>query len=439
MKLLESILQQNYVWKVGVIMNILLSAFACEPNMGSEPGVGWNFVRILSKNHHVTVLTEIHQKEKIEAVSELPELQNVRFVFIKGPFRNLLYKRNHHGNKVAIFLYYYMWQIIAYLTAKDLSKSNQYDVVHHVTYCVFRVPSFLYLLGKPFIWGPVGGGEKAPLALYKLKYFGLKSFIREMARSLSNVIMSRDIFVRLCAKKAGSILATTEQTKELFDKKIWDKISIFSANRLGNEILEIKNKMVDTKTVCNNSKFKVIYAGQLRGLKGVHLALMAFDKFRKIVPNSELIIVGEGETKNILVKLTKKLGLEHHVIFREWMNRESLFKVFTDCQVFLMPSLHDSSSLVVIEAMLFGLPVVCLDLGGPGMIITDKVGVKVKAVTSEQVVKDLSCALLFLYQNEETRMRMAKNAEKFALEYSNDQNVINILDNIYHNCRTQTS
>lgn len=38
-------------------MKILVSAYACEPGKGSEPGVGWSFVNELAKKHNVTVLT----------------------------------------------------------------------------------------------------------------------------------------------------------------------------------------------------------------------------------------------------------------------------------------------------------------------------------------------------------------------------------------------
>jgi hypothetical protein len=38
-------------------MKILISAYSCEPGMGSEPGVGWNIAREVAKYHEVWVLT----------------------------------------------------------------------------------------------------------------------------------------------------------------------------------------------------------------------------------------------------------------------------------------------------------------------------------------------------------------------------------------------
>ena len=48
-------------------MRVLLSAFACAPNRGSEPGVGWNWALALAKNNDVTVLTREENRREIEA------------------------------------------------------------------------------------------------------------------------------------------------------------------------------------------------------------------------------------------------------------------------------------------------------------------------------------------------------------------------------------
>ena len=58
------------------------------------------------------------------------------------------------------------------------------------------------------------------------------------------------------------------------------------------------------------------------------------------------------------------------------------------------PSLHDSGGWVCLEAMAAGRPVICLDLGGPGLQVTEKTGIKVKASTPTtpwQIWRRLSC------------------------------------------------
>ncbi len=46
---------------------IFVSAYACEPGKGSEPGIGWNVVNQLSRYFEVHVLTRANNREVIEA------------------------------------------------------------------------------------------------------------------------------------------------------------------------------------------------------------------------------------------------------------------------------------------------------------------------------------------------------------------------------------
>ena len=48
-------------------MKVLVSAYACEPGKGSEPGVGWQWVRQIARFHDTWVITRANNREKIEA------------------------------------------------------------------------------------------------------------------------------------------------------------------------------------------------------------------------------------------------------------------------------------------------------------------------------------------------------------------------------------
>ena len=62
-------------------MNILLIAFACEPNKGSEEGVGWNWAINLAKKHKVYVITRGQEQEFIEKNSTKEERENIEFFY----------------------------------------------------------------------------------------------------------------------------------------------------------------------------------------------------------------------------------------------------------------------------------------------------------------------------------------------------------------------
>ena len=89
---------------------------------------------------------------------------------------------------------------------------------------------------------------------------------------------------------------------------------------------------------------------------------------------AELRIIGDGPERARLEKLIRELDLENEVRLLNWMTQDGLFREMSECDVFLFPSLRDGGGLVVVEAMAAGKPVVCLNLAGPGLHVTEACG-----------------------------------------------------------------
>jgi glycosyltransferase involved in cell wall biosynthesis len=158
--------------------------------------------------------------------------------------------------------------------------------------------------------------------------------------------------------------------------------------------------------------FHVLSAGRLVRIKGFDLAIKAFGNFARQHPDAQFTIVGEGPELARLQGLTRTLGLERQVRFEGWMAREQLFTRMASCDVFLFPSLRDGGGLVVVEAMAAGKAVICLDLGGPGLHVTDQCGIKVTPRSPEQAVTEMAAALERLYNDRELGVRMGKAARQ---------------------------
>ena len=71
------------------------------------------------------------------------------------------------------------------------------------------------------------------------------------------------------------------------------------------------------------------------------------------------------------------------------------------------------------EAMAAGRPVICLDLGGPALQVTEETGFKIPANSPEQVVRDIAHAMLKLAKEPELRVRMGKAGRRRVKEYFN--------------------
>ena len=172
-------------------MNILLSAYACEPFKGSEPAVGWNWAQELSKQgHNVYVVTRKNNEGNINKYYK-NKPKKIKFIYYDLP--NLfikLFSRKGKSNPLS-FLYFF-WQIGIYFVIKPYIKKIKFDYIHHVTFVSLRYPSFLCYLNVPFLLGPVAGGDKVPIKL--TKKFRLKNKLFEYLRDLINYLLNQFIF-----------------------------------------------------------------------------------------------------------------------------------------------------------------------------------------------------------------------------------------------------
>ena len=145
-------------------LKVLVSAFYCEPGKGSEEGVGWNMAREIARHHEVWTLTRLKNRRSIEAEMSRVPVPRLHFVYCDLPSWGRWWAR---GQLLEWHLYYYLWQIYIYFVARRLHREVRFDLLHHVTFVKYWIPSFLALLPVPFVWGPVGGGESAPRSFWR--------------------------------------------------------------------------------------------------------------------------------------------------------------------------------------------------------------------------------------------------------------------------------
>jgi glycosyltransferase involved in cell wall biosynthesis len=99
---------------------------------------------------------------------------------------------------------------------------------------------------------------------------------------------------------------------------------------------------------------------------------------------------------------------------------------------FLFPSLHDSSGNVVLEALSSGLPVVCLDAGGPALLVDPSCGFKVRPGAPQQVVEDLARALAALADDRRLARSMGQAAFHRAREHFSWTHQVSRMERLYH-------
>jgi glycosyltransferase involved in cell wall biosynthesis len=385
-------------------MKVLLSAFACGPDQGSEPGVGWNWVRQIGRKHEVWLLTvDAHRGEMERGVPA-----NVHVIHV--PSQRLYGWLLTRGVRGTDWIYYYWWQVKVYWIARRLQKKIGFDLAHHVTFVSWRTPSLLCLLPIPLIWGPVGGGETVPRPLRP--ELGWKGRVFEVVREICQHVSQWDPFVRLTMRRATAILVANRDTAAIIPARYQSKVRTFPG--IGMNASEKIEPAVHGDM--EKAGFLVLYAGMLESRKGLPLALKAFERLMRSRADARLLIIGKGRERPRLAALAARLGLGDRVRFTGSLPRAQVLGWMQTADVLLHPSLRDSGGGVLLEAMMAGKPVVCLDLGGPGEIITDECGFKVRAGDSDQVVSDMAAALEKLAADPALRQRMGEAGRRRVLE-----------------------
>jgi len=401
-------------------VKILLSAYACEPDKGSEASVGWHWaVELARMGHEVWVITRSNNRAAIDKALQTDSSENLHFRYYDLPVWAKWWKKGNRG----VHLYYIIWQWGAYRLALSLAKNTEFDVVHHVTFVSARQPSFMGLLPIPFIFGPVAGGESAPWWLRKS--YPLKGWLRDLWRDVANIGVRFDPLMHLTFAKASKIYVTSEQTLRLIPKRYRSKAAV----KLAIGVESIQGYQPARLKAAAEDSFRVIFVGRLLYWKGLHLGLRAFAELKKHVPAARLTVIGSGPDEKWLRSLVARLQMNDAIEWVPWLSRVDVLLEYQQQDILLFPSLHDSGGMVVLEALASGLPVVTLDIGGPGLIVDVHCGVIVKTTgkREQDVVLALAAAMRRLCENQDLRVSLADGARACAEEHL----WVRLIDSIY--------
>ena len=365
-------------------MKVLISAYACEPGKGSEPGVGWNWALQAARFHEVWVLTRRNNRAPIEAAMKQAQVPNLHFVYHDLPAWARFWKRGPRG----VYLYYLLWQLTAVRRVRSLRRQIGFDVGHHLTITSFRFPSLFAWTDIPYVWGPLAGGEHPPVRFYAS--FGVGPAIKQFVRHLSTLFIKVDPMVRMTASRARVILACTEQSLSALPRSARARAEVVTATAY-----DVDPEAPRAAHAAGH--MRLLYSGRLVYWKGMQLGVAALGELLRSRPGTTLTIAATtgndaGERK-ALRRIAEEHGISDSIHYADGLSRDEALAIYADHDVLLFPSLQDSGGTAVLEAMAAGLAVVCLDLGGPALAVTDETGVRVPARNPRQAVRDLAAAL----------------------------------------------
>lgn len=390
---------------------ILMTAYAVDPYKGSEEGTGWNLIFEAAKNNRVIAVTRKNNKQNIDEymqmhITHTAVYSNIHFLYFDLPRWLIWWKKG----PLLSALYFYIWQICVALWL--LYKRPVFDIAHAVNFHSNWTPSFLWLLGRPFVWGPVGNHPKIPVQ-YLTKVYGRNAYIKDrLLWMIKCFSWYADPFVYICKNRAEKIFCVNSQSAEVL--RIPEHKKIFMPAVASEEGLLDCNH--------DDENFTVLSVGRFVPLKGFDLTIRAFSLFHNCLPASEknktsLHIIGSGPEKERLLSIIKKEKKEHVITISDWMSRADVITNFKNSSAFLFPS-HEGAGMVLAEAMSFGMPVICLDNYGPGEYVHPQTSLKVKQRSYDDTVLMLAGRLRQLYDNrllyeKESRLSLERYRKLF--------------------------
>src|SRR6516162_2753673 len=389
-------------------MKLLISAFSCAPNRGSELGIGWNCATEAHRlGHEVCVLVcPAHRDAIASAVRQNAALKEIRWVFPELAYWPVEQGKEPKWSRT----YNLLWQRAALRAARELQHRVGFDAIHHLTWGGVREPTFLGSLGPPLIIGPIGGGETSPSSLRD--GFHLRGKILETLRDLSNSTISINPLVRDGLANAAVIFVKTCDTLNLLSRAMRKKTVVFME-------LAVQTSQIGSSRMPRQTPTRLLYAGRLLYWKGVHIAIQAFAMLLKKIPNARFTIVGSGPEEARLKADVLARKIKDSVDFISWLPQNNLFELYDSHDLLLFPSLHDSSGGVVLEALCHGMPVVCPDLGGPKDIVTPKAGVVIKTtgLNTTQVASNIANEVYNVLESPTTLTQFSSGAISRASEF----------------------
>lgn len=395
-------------------MKILISAAACNPYRGSEAGVGWTAVCRIACDHEVYVLVDSNNKEGWEKGRQeglIPE--NVQVRFLRKKTR---YVENRLIARIQSWLWYAAFNRLVLSAAQQWHKEEQFDLCHQVTIAAWRMPSLLWKLPIPFIWGPIGGTAYIPKNFRAI--LSLPARIFETARDIQTWIATRSTAFRESMTNTAVIFAANEETEHFLRKFRGNKPLIrLPIVSVSSEKIELFKR---AKTVTNPSGPLILFAGgNIEGRKGVSLALKALAKVKKQGIKFHYTVAGGGPDIANLKKLAANLDLSEEVEFHPGYSGKAYIEALQASDIYFLPSFRESTPVTLIEAYLAGCYPVVADTSAQGEIVRLAGGHAVPTETVGDLVDGLAEAMNWCSRHREQLSELADESRERVVKYFN--------------------
>jgi glycosyltransferase involved in cell wall biosynthesis len=370
---------------------VLILAEAANPQMTSVPLEGWSLARAIADICDVHLVTQIRNREAIEATGwndglQFTAIDSERVARPINRLEGLLRGGTGKGWTTVMalrWLPYLYFEHLAWQHFKKDLRSGRFDLVHRITPISPTLPSpiasKLARIGVPFVIGPLNGGLPWPKEFSTTRHAEREwlSHIRNAFRFLPGYRATR--------KNASAILIGSHATWDQMPARYHQKCVYVAENAIDPARFSMQSTRQATRPL------RCIFVGRLVPYKGPDMLLEAA---KPLLKSGEITLsmLGDGP---LLSTLRQQVETEEipGVDLPGWIPHEQLQHRLAESDLFVFPSIREFGGAVVLEAMAMGCVPIVVDYGGPGELVTESTGVKLPLGSRTQIVERLREAI----------------------------------------------
>ena len=390
---------------------VLVTAYACEPEKGSEPGVGWGWSNALAAHVDLTVVTRANNQEVIEEWYERtdPEgkLRRPRFEYYDPPRWALWLKRK---KILPVQMFFGLWKLGVALRYRR--RLGEFDLIHQLTYGSIVFPGLWWRSPKPVVLGPIGG--TSTVSENYISLYG-KRIWKERFRAF--VIRHWDLlpWARLSFRRADLIACSNSEANEILAKRYPGKTETMT--EIGAERSRVTLGELPKH---EGNDLKLVWIGMVEPWKAWSIAIQAVRRANDLLGDEgtvSLTMLGRGQEEGAAHALAEKLGLGERVTFFQRIPLDDLHDLIEKSHAMVFSSVKDTSGTVVLEGMGHGKAMLCINHQGVGDMTTDETAIRVEPGTIEETVEGFAEGMVRLAKDPELRERMCLASRERVLEH----------------------
>ncbi|MCC5846412.1 MAG: glycosyltransferase family 4 protein [Verrucomicrobia bacterium] len=391
---------------------IFINAFACDPEKGSEPGIGWTWVSFIAKRYPTHLVTAEKGRNQVflDAIQSDPELaKNLTVTFLPWklpgePVRRILlrYYQPYY------YVFYRQWLNQSFLLAEQMCSEGKLSLVHHCTYMSFRDPGDFWKLPVPSVWGPAAGTNNMPLRF--LSSLGAVEGLKHTFRNSINQYHKKyNRSVHAAVQGYSRMIAASANNQGYFHQ-FREVVDLIPCNLVSSPPASQAPKLDEKIHLC----FSCLHLSR----KGGAFLIEAFAKAMQAgCSNLVIDILGNGVMTSKWKALSEKLGCDAAVNWHGFVPRDQALALMQSAHVFVFPSLADVFPTVIAEAFSHGLPVITTDVPGVGDMVNNDSGWILHAGSPKQLVQDLADTLIHISKHPEIITQKRAGVQKRAREF----------------------